>query len=221
MKPIILSALCFLYSFHVVSQKMMSFAEKPLPKISYTNMAVLDFCSNQAEFEKLDNGEKEFYYLVNFSRNKPMAFFDSVILPVVLIYPELKGDNFTRLKKDFEKAGSLPMLRLNTVLDKMAKTHAVDIASHNANPSHNSTTGESFNERFKVNKLIKCGGENISFGREEPVFLLTLLYLDIGVPNLGHRLALLNPNFTETGIGNSFYNDGAVFLVEDFACSQN
>lgn len=200
---------------------MMSFAEKPLPKVSYTNAIVFAFCSNQPGFEKLNKSEQAFYYLVNFSRNRPMVFFDSIIQPIISIYPELKGSNLISLKKDLEKADSLPMLRLNAVLGKMAKSHAVDIASHNASPSHNSTTGESFNERFKANKLIKCGGENISFGRDEPAFLLTLLYLDIGVPNLGHRLALLNPGFTETGVGNAFYNDGSTFLVEDFACSQN
>jgi len=40
------------------------------------------------------------------------------------------------------------------------------------------------------------------------------------MPELGHRKALLNPDLTETGIGNSFYKDGSVFFVEDFACSK-
>jgi uncharacterized protein YkwD len=46
------------------------------------------------------------------------------------------------------------------------------------------------------------------------------LYLDINVPDLGHRKALLNPSFVETGIGISTYKNGNTFLVEDFSCRQ-
>src|SRR5579884_1630269 len=104
------------------------------------------------------------------------------------------------------------MLMLNTTLIKMAKEHADNIVSHNAAPSHNSTNGESFSDRFKENQLKNCGGENISFGANNPEFLVALLYLDINVSNLGHRKALLNFNYIETGIGASTYKNGNAFL---------
>ena len=108
----------------------------------------------------------------------------------------------TSLQADIARFDSLPLLALNPILKKMATSHSEDITSHNSLASHNSTNGETFSERFKKNIFRKCGGENISYGANNPIFLLTLLYLDIGMPDLGHRKALLNPNFKETGIGN-------------------
>ena len=142
-------------------------------------------------------------------------------MPVTIIYPQLKGEYLISLKADLSNLTTLSFLSLNPILVKMAKDHSEDITSHNVIASHNSTNGDSFSERFKKNSLRKCGGENISYGASNMIFILALLYLDVNTPSLGHRKALLNPNFVETGIGDSFYRDGSVFLVEDFACSQN
>jgi hypothetical protein len=212
--------LCIICST-LFSQNYMSFEDKPLPAFSVQDEAVLQFCINQPAYKHLDKTEKEFYYLVNYSRSHPEEFFENVITPIVALYPQLSGDFFTSLKEDFSKADSLPLLKLNEALVQMAENHSKDITSNSDKPSHTSTNGDSFMERFKKSGLKKCGGENISYGSDNPAFLLTLLYLDVGVPSLGHRKALLNPNFTETGIGSSFFKNGSIFLVEDFACPQN
>jgi uncharacterized protein YkwD len=102
----------------------------------------------------------------------------------------------------------------------MAKDHALDIVSHEAMPSHNSSNGDTFSDRLKRKDLKACGGENLSYGNGETVFFLVLLYLDIRVPDLGHRENLLNPNYLETGVGVADYKEGKVFIVEDFACAQ-
>lgn len=211
----------FSVSLSCFSQKMLSFEEKIIPKPFLIDSKVFTFCSEQKNYKKLNFEEKEFYYWVNYSRNNPKLFFDSVILPIIKIYPQLQGDNLLSLKKDFSNINTLPLLVLNFTLTEMAKKHALDITSHNAIPSHNSTNGDSFADRAKKNKLKTCGGENISYGANKAVFLLALLYLDINVPTLGHRKALLNQSFTETGIGDAFYKNGLIFLVEDFSCSQN
>jgi hypothetical protein len=208
-------------SFCSFSQEMLSFEEKPFPKFNLIDNNVLTFCTQQDQYKKLNKEEKEFYYWVNYSRNNPRKFFDSVILPIVQIYPQLKNEYLTSLKADLSNSSSLPLLSLNSTLTKMAKDHSEDITSHNVFASHNSTNGDGFPERFRKNGLRKCGGENISYGANNPVFLLTLLYIDVNIPSLGHRKALLNPNFVETGIGDSFYKDGSLFFVEDFACGQN
>jgi len=212
--------LCIIYST-LFSQNYMSFEEKPLPDFSIKDEVVLKFCVNQPGYKHLDKTEKEFYYLVNYSRSHPREFFKSVIAPIVALYPQLKGDFFTSLKAVLSKADSLPLLKLNEALVQMAENHSKDITSNSDKPSHTSTNGDSFMKRFEKSGLKKCGGENISYGSDNSTFLLTLLYLDVGIPNLGHRKALLNPNFTETGIGSSFFKNGSIFLVEDFACSQN
>ncbi len=203
------------------SQKVMSFEEKIIPEPNLKDSLVLIFNAQQAGFQNLTSQEKNFYYWVNYSRANPKKFLDSVILPFSKIYTQLQGDYLFSLKKDLEMNLRLPLLSINANLTNMAKNHALDITSKNTTPSHNSTNGESFADRFKKNIFSKCGGENIGFGSDKPVFILSLLYLDIGLPELGHRKALLNPKFTQTGIGYAFYKNKNVFVVEDFACTQN
>lgn len=202
-------------------QQTMSFQEKQIPEPQYKNSTVVAFNKSQKGYEKLSESEKEFYYLVNYSRHNPSEFFDSVIEKVLNLYPQLQGPNSKSLKSDFATTANLPLLTLNENLLKMAHEHSIDITSNNASPSHNATNGESFSDRVKSFNIQKCASENISYGQDEPVFLLTLLYLDINIPNLGHRKSLLNANFTATGISASYFKDGSIFLVEDFACPQN
>ena len=49
---------------------------------------------------------------------------------------------------------------------------------------------------------------------------ILLLYLDIGVPSLGHRKALLDQNLREIGVGSALYGKDQYFLVQDLACTQ-
>ena len=67
-----------------------------------------------------------------------------------------------------------------------------------------------------------CANENISISSQSILLSVLLLYLDIGLPNLGHRKALLNPSLVETGIGSASYGKemGQFFLVQDLACLQ-
>jgi uncharacterized protein YkwD len=65
-----------------------------------------------------------------------------------------------------------------------------------------------------------CASENISIGYQEVLMSVVLLYLDIGLPEMGHRKTLLNPTLTEIGIGCTNYGKDQVFIVEDFACTQ-
>jgi hypothetical protein len=204
------------------SQKTMMFKNEPMYKPAMNNEAVLDWNRKQPGYNGLSDGEKQFYYWVNCSRLNPPVFFDSVIVPFVQLFPQLKGKNYSSLKTDMTSVASLPLLSLNKELSKMAAYHATDITKNNASPSHSSSNGETFDDRFKKNGLSNCGGENISYGSGEsnPLFMLVLLYLDINVDNLGHRKALLDPSYVNTGISIAKYTNGNTFLVEDFACKQ-
>ncbi len=213
-----------IFSFQrTFAQTMMLFKEAAIPKPKTVNSIVYNWDQSQFSINRYSALEKEFYYWVNYSRENPSQFYDSVIEPLVKVYPQLKGANLESLKRDLKQTSSLPLFTLNDTLQKMAQSHARDIVSHNASPSHNSTSGETFADRFKKTGLRKCGGENISYGAAgtDPVFMLALLYLDINVPDLGHRKALLNPNFIATGVSAALYKNGNIFLVEDFACPQN
>ena len=201
-------------------QKMLHFKEAHIhhPSLDRT---VDTWNKNQPGFSSLTASEREFFYWVNYSRANLQRFFDSVVVPIVDLYPQLKGENFESLRKDLENPPAIKLLALNMDLEKMAKEHAVDIVRNESRPSHNSTNGDSFADRFKQKGLKNCGAENLSFGAGDPAFLLVLLYLDINVPDLGHRKTLLNPNYTDTGIGAETYKDGSIFIVEDFSCPQH
>jgi hypothetical protein len=218
----LISLLLIIASLKSFSQKTLFFKEVALPHPVEIDQVVDQWNTMQVHLKDLSSKEREFYYWVNYSRINPSRFFDSAITPLTKIYPQLTGENLESLKHDLIKSSILPLLNINDTLLKMAKKHANDITSHNAPPSHQSVNGDSFIDRFKKYSLQKCGSENISFGagNEDPLFMLVLLYLDIGVADLGHRKTLLNPLYTETGIGVSFYKDGNIFLVEDFSCTQ-
>ena len=202
---------------------MLMFKDLPIPHPKAINQNVVKWNEEQQEYSRLSEREAQFYYWVNYSRNDPATFFDSAVMPIVGIYPQLKGQYLASLKSDLQTSMALPLLSLNADLIKMATSHAKDITNNNATPSHSSTNGQTFGERFKSFHLRTCGGENISFGAgdSDPLFALVILYLDINVPELGHRKALLNRNFVLTGISFANYKNGNTFIVEDFACSQN
>ncbi|MBV9961731.1 MAG: CAP domain-containing protein [Parafilimonas sp.] len=215
---------CFLYfGLNASGQSIILFKDVPLPKHEANNEVVLKWNKNQPGLNELSAIEQQFYYWVNYSRKYPSQFFDSIVTPLANIYSQLKGSNYKSLEADLKNAGSISLLDLNSVLSQMAAYQAKDITTNNASPSHTSTNGETFVDRFKQFGFKNCGGENISYGASNatPIFMLVMLYLDINVPDLGHRKALLNPNYTSTGISVYAYKNGNIFLVEDFACAQN
>ena len=218
----ILSLLLLFVAISCKSQKTLMFQQTALPQPSMDDKSVIAWNEKQQEYNTLSQQEQEFYYWVNYSRENPKTFYENAVLPIVKTYPQLKGENLNSLEKELENLHPLVLFRLDEPLLKMSISHAIDITSSNANPSHNSTNGEGFTDRFKKYGFKDCGGENISYGGGDtsPLFMLVILYLDINVIDLGHRKALLNPFFVNTGISIKKYSDGNTFLVEDFACSQ-
>ena len=102
-----------------------------------------------------------------------------------------------------------------------AQAHANDIGFKKGKPSHTSTDGRTFVDRLRDAGVKTCAGENISLGNVDPILSLVLLYIDYGIPTLGHRKSLLNPSYVETGVGVAVYGDtDNLFIVEDFACAQ-
>ena len=71
------------------------------------------------------------------------------------------------------------------------------------------------------NEINRCAAENLSYGPANTVMALILLYIDEGLPDVGHRKNLLSPTYVEMGIGISNYSNNNVLVVQDLACSQN
>ena len=194
---------------------------KPVPKPITRDTATDNWNQSQPEYQNLSNGAKDVLYWTNFCRSRPMKFWDSVVIPILKAFPTLEGSESQELKQALQQTGALPMFKLNRVLLKTSQEHANDICRKPSTPSHSSTNGTSFGSRMKLVGIYNCASENMSLGNQDPLLSVILLYLDIGLPDLGHRKSLLNPQLVELGIGYAKYDKGRFFIVEDLACKQD
>lgn len=193
---------------------------KHLPAMPVKDSAVERFLIESLGFKSLSDVEKDWFYWTNYSRKDPKRFWDSVVVPLMIVFPPLRNSYSASLKKELNKALPLPMLKPNPLLAKVAHKHAKELSAKKMDVSHTSPSGATFQERMESIGIQYCAGENISYGSWEPVLMLTLLYIDDGVPDVGHRKSLLNPAFVEMGIGVGVFPDKKVLIVQDFACAQ-
>jgi uncharacterized protein YkwD len=207
----------FVFSQHM---GVSSFEVKRMPALPSIAAHLLDHIAQFPEASQLSAQQKQWFYWTNYSRENPRRFWDSVVAPLIATFPSLNNSYSASLKKELYSAPSLPLLKPNTVLAKAAFRLSRELADHKAPPSHTSPSGATFAIRMKEADIKLCAGENISFGPDNTAFMLVLLYIDEGVPEMGHRKTLLNPAFVEMGVGISSYPDNKVMVVQDFACLQ-
>lgn len=217
-------SLFLLLAFPLISFSQLSIVELDSKKVPepITRDTVVDAWNLlQPGYEKLSKQAKELLYWTNYCRNNPQKFWDSVALPVINTFPkELNKQEAKSLRLDLIRMGQLPMFKLNPILTKTAQAHAIDIAGKTALPNHNSTNGTDFGTRMKQAGIKYCANQNIALSSQGVLLSVMLLYLDIGLPNLGHRKTLLDANLREIGVGAAFYGVDQYFLVQDFACLQ-
>lgn len=199
---------------------MIELEERTIPEPQTRELAVDQWNQLQPGFDKLPAQAQEQLYWTNYARNDPQKFWDNVVTPVLAIFPPLNKSEARGLKADLAKTGKLPMFALNTILINTAQAHASDIAYKKAPLSHNSTNGIDFGTRMKQAGIKYCANENIFLSSQSVLLSVLLLYLDIGLPGLGHRKALLDPSLREIGVGSALYGKDQYFLVQDLACSQ-
>ena len=214
--------LFILASVHAQSQlKNVVLEALAVPKPANIDTTVRNWDDAQKPFDKLNKQGKEFLYWTNYSRINPKRFWDSIVVPILETFPSLKSSYSESLKNDLYASKPLPLFRLNNNLVFTAQSHASDIGLKKGTPGHISSDGRTFSARLRAVGIKDCGGENVSLGDVDPILSLVLLYIDYGIPELGHRKSLLNPSYVETGIGVSLYGDtNSYFIVEDFSCSQ-
>ncbi len=194
---------------------------KILPHPLTRDSAVDQWDRSFPEYKQLNATARELLYWTNYSRENPKRFWDSAVSPILQVLPELRSSYSSSLERDLRKSTPLPLFRLNSILVSMAQEHAADIGSRHLPISHSSSGGMSFAQRFEASGLKTCGGENIGLGDDDMLLGLILLYIDYGLEAEGHRKALLNPAYTDIGIGASPYGtEPKIFYVQDFACSQ-
>lgn len=211
-----------LISFFLNAQHFstVTLTDNPFDGPAITNRIILNQLEKNKLYLKLSPPEKEFVYWTNYARLFPVCFKDSVLLPFLISQPTIKGKYSNSLIKELTNSASLPLLEPEEKLYKVAKSHAIDLSKNTNRISHQSSNGTSFINRMKKGGIVNCAAENISVGQSNSVASLLLLYLDIDLPDLGHRKNLMNPTYTKMGVSVQKIHNDQSLIVQDFSCSQ-
>lgn len=212
----------FLQSF-VNSQEIGSvdFEDRPFQLLIKKRAFILESLQDYEAYKIALPEEKEFIYWTNHARLFPQSFRDSILIPFLELQPKLKGSYANSLLRELSDQKPLPFLEPNALLTETARAHAADLARlKNGTISHKSSSGQSFSSRMKSKGIKYCYAENIAESPQNSLVALLLLYLDINVPDLGHRFNLFNPSYTQMGVGVSKRTNRQLVVVQDFACTQ-
>ena len=207
------------FSSTVVGQGVLTLRDKPFEFTAAIDSVLYKSMSASKIFNVFSQREQESLYWVNYFRQNPRRFWNTVMKEFLLQFPEAKS-SFTRsLETDIMKAPqSLPLLLPDSGLIRMAATHAADLKKRNGIISHTSSTGRSFVQRIQSAGRYTCGAENIFNGSFNGLESLIALLIDQGVPDKGHRANLLDSKFQLLGLSFIPTVNGKGILVQDFAC---
>lgn len=194
---------------------------RSVPTPTTRDAAILEWNRSFPAFSTMNAREQECLYWVNLTRKNPTFFCDSILAPILAVFPPLRGKEAAALKKDLLAAGSLPLFSPNALLNASARAHAKDISIKKVPISHTSTNGNSFADRMRLAGINTCAGENISLGNQGVLLSVVLLYLDMGLTPAAHRHTLLSKQYVHIGLGCVDYGNDNFFLVQDFSCMLN
>lgn len=182
--------------------------------------AGLDASSDRYDFKEWDNPfyrlantarhdhyvsekAKELIYLHNLCRINPKLFGETYLAEYLETdrWGNPSDHYVTSLKKRLRTADPAPFLYPYQPYFKAADAHAKDL-SDSQTFGHDSSDGTGFAAR--LSKFSNAGGyraENVQGGTDTPIECFFSLMIDRGVPSLGHRENILQPNLKYIGIG--------------------
>jgi hypothetical protein len=216
---------CLLFFFGYISGQ--SYSQVVLKDIPFEpnieiNDELVEKLAQNSIYRSSSKEARSFIYWTNYARLYPEAFRDKALIPFLKLQPALKGKYANSLIKDLGGIAPLPFLEPEAKLTKSAELHATDITQNNGRVSHHSSDGSSFSDRMKKVGYKACSGENISLGNDqEGLSSLLLLYLDINLPDLGHRKNLFNSNYTKMGVGVKQLPNNQLLIVQELGCQES
>ncbi len=107
-------------------------------------------------------------------------------------------------------AYGLSPLTLNTNLSRAAMAKAEDMKNRNYFSHTSPIYGSPFDMMKSFGISYRTAGENIAKGQKTPAAVMTAW-----MNSSGHRKNILNPNFTQLGVG-YVYNNGSPYWVQMF-----
>ncbi len=124
---------------------------------------------------------------------------------------EEKNKYIKSLYKDLKPVKNLPLLYPEKDLYNVAFGHAIK-SGKSGHLGH-----KGFESRFKpLMKKYNSVAENCSYGYDKAIDIAIQLLIDKDVPNLGHRINMLNPGFDSIGVSIQPHKSYRFNCVMDF-----
>lgn len=144
---------CFSFSQHMGTTIL---EVKELPGLPKQDVAVDSFLNRYPETALLGVKQREWFYWTNYSRSNPARFWDSVVSPILAIYPNFRNTYTNSLKTDLYNAKALPYIKPNKALASTAQQLANELAEKGSLPSHTSPSGVTFQQRMQQAGIKIC-----------------------------------------------------------------
>ncbi len=162
-----------------------------------------------ASIEYMLSEEKLVILITNLARTDGTLFSETFLNT----YLEGKKSNkYTKsLYKDLKKVKNLPFLFPERDLYEIAKGHAVK-SGKSGHVGH-----QGFDARFKpVMKKYNSVAENCAYGFDQAIDIAIQLLVDEDIPDLGHRVNMLNQEYNSIGVSIQPHKDYQFNCVMDF-----
>ncbi len=157
------------------------------------DQAVISKANTAAEADYLTETEKRVILLTNLARTNGPLFAQTFLSEWM---EDKKQTRYSRsLERELKKISNLPLL--------VPQKDLYDIAFGHAKKSgKRGTTGhQDFDKRFRpVMGTYSMVGENCAYGYNRARDIVIGLLIDEGIPDLGHRKNMLNPEFNSVGV---------------------
>lgn len=98
------------------------FTPKPLPALPQMPAHIWLQAQEQSGFEAWPTELQTGFRLMNYARVYPKRFWDSVVSPIIRVYPFLKTKESASLQRDLEQTPSLPPFSINLTLQRLARS---------------------------------------------------------------------------------------------------
>jgi hypothetical protein len=167
--------------------------------------AELERANTAKNAKYLSTEEKKIIFYMNLVRMDGKRFFETYFQQYIdehnlkmkqySNYKEVRVNRYDPyyrgLEQDLKDIKDLGLLYPDETLSYVSRQHGKDMNKHNL-AGHNSSDGRTMVDRIKKYYPNRSMAENLAFGFSSGLANVSLLLLDKGVPDLGHRKNILN-----------------------------
>lgn len=211
----------------------MGYITPDIRKISGWNIAELDLGK---ESNIMSDLEKDILLATNMARTNPSKFSDDFIQPLLnffekdsniqivngLRYTTEEGkDVINETIKFLKNQSPLKALEYRVGIRMSALDHVKDQGKTELT-GHTGSDGSNSADRIsRYGKWSITAGENIDYGNNNGLDVITALIIDDGVKSRGHRTNIFNSNYNFVGIACGSHLKYKIMCVQDLAGSYN